>query len=545
MPGSVVGDFLLNQLRSSEGEAQKAWIDLLVARGDGQATDPLLEMANRDGHPNQKIAIRAVGRIGNVDAFPAILDAFVAAHGGALKNDWQSAMWDLSRRQPDYDKALAAIRAKGAAASPELSQLLTAMGAKLEGMKPKASLEAVRDPQSAPVPLDPNVLLPGAYRDIAPKRFDVVAYLNCGIENTSQRGGIAIECGNGKPWNVDGKVDPSMSVHFAGDRLNYLIRGLDEGTDYIIGFTWWDSDLQGRRQSIFLNGEEILPDTRALAFEERRAAPKPEENLLGNATPVRIQFALLPEHIREGKCEVGIQKVSGPNAVNSELWILKRKAPRAEKQILLVSGQDYPGHHWRKTGPVMEEILTADDRMEVTLCETPHAVGLKHLDHYDAVFIHFKNYQDSLSSTEAMRQNLAAYVKAGGGMCLSHFACGAFEEWPDFLNIAGRVWNGEGHDKRGPFTVRIVDKDHPVTRGLSDFETDDELYFCLKGDPKIHLLCDAFSQVKKADQPQALVFEPGKGRVFLSTLGHDVKAYDPREVKQLYRQGTAWAAGLE
>lgn len=549
MPDSVAGDFLRHGLRTAESDVRKNGIDLIVARGDSQATEALLAIAKQDGDANRTAAIRALGRIGDGVVFPAILDAFVAAHGGDLAKDWQAAMWDLSRRQPDYGQALAAIRAKAAAASPEVSQLLNAMAKKLEGMKPAASLEDIRNPQSAeprPAPLaeDPNRLCPGPFTDIVPRRFEVAAYLDCGPEKQSKSGGVAIECLNGTPYNEETGVDPSLSVHFAGDRLKYLVSGLDEGTDYIIGFTWWDSDLRGRRQSVFLNGEEILPDARAIAFEERRAQPREEEKYLGNATPARIQFALLPEHIRGGKCEVGIQKVKGPNAVNSELWILKRKAPRAEKQVLLVSGQDYPGHHWRKTGAAMEQIVTADDRIEVTICETPHGVSLTHLACYDAVFVHFKNYQDSLPSTEAMRQRLAAYVKNGGGMCLSHFACGAFEEWPDFVGIAGRIWNGEGHDKRGPFTVRIVDKNHPVTKGLSDFETDDELYFCLKGDPEIHLLCDAFSQVKKADQPQAIVFKPGKGRVFLSTLGHDVKAFDPGEVKQIYRQGTAWAAGL-
>jgi type 1 glutamine amidotransferase len=183
--------------------------------------------------------------------------------------------------------------------------------------------------------------------------------------------------------------------------------------------------------------------------------------------------------------------------------------------------------------------------MEVTICETPGAVGLKHLDFYDAVFVHFKNYEEDLPATQAMKDNLARYVKGGGGMCMSHFACGAFMEWPEFVNLSGRIWSGEGHDKRGPFTVKIVDKTHPVTQGLSDFETDDELYWCLTGEPDIHLLCESFSKQKEADHPQAFVFEPGKGRVFLSTLGHDVRAYAAKEVQQLYRQGAAWAAGAE
>lgn len=85
-----------------------------------------------------------------------------------------------------------------------------------------------------------------------------------------------------------------------------------------------------------------------------------------------------------------------------------------------------------------------------------------------------------------------------------------------------------------------------MTRGLgASFDTDDELYWCLTGDPEIHLLCKAMSKMKQAYHPQALVLEPGKGRSFLSTLGHDVQAYDSEKVRQLYRQGTAWAAGLE
>ncbi len=213
-------------------------------------------------------------------------------------------------------------------------------------------------------------------------------------------------------------------------------------------------------------------------------------------------------------------------------------------QVLLVSGQDFPGHHWRKTGPVVAGIIEADPRMEVTICETPYALGLKHLKAYDAVFMHFKNYRQFLPSTDAMRANLESYVRGGGGMCLSHFACGAMEEWPQFVELAGRVWDGKGHDRRGPFTVRVVDPNHPVTRGIKDFETDDKLYFCLKGSPGIHLLCDAHSKVKKARQPQAFVLEPGKGRVFLCTLGHDVRTCKPNEVRQLYRQATAWTAGL-
>jgi type 1 glutamine amidotransferase len=133
-----------------------------------------------------------------------------------------------------------------------------------------------------------------------------------------------------------------------------------------------------------------------------------------------------------------------------------------------------------------------------------------------------------------------------GQRSLSHFACAAFMEWPEFVNLSGRVYDGTGHDLRGPFSVEVVDQNHPVTRGLgAEFQTVDELYTCLTGDREINLLCRGMSKKKKTYPPLVMVCEPGKGRTFHSALGHDVEAHASDAVKQLFRQGTAWAAGLE
>ena len=42
----------------------------------------------------------------------------------------------------------------------------------------------------------------------------------------------------------------------------------------------------------------------------------------------------------------------------------------------------------------------------------------------------------------------------------------------------------------------------------------------------------------------AFVLNVGKGRVFHCPLGHDVKAFVAPAVRELFRRGTAWAAGL-
>ena len=144
-------------------------------------------------------------------------------------------------------------------------------------------------------------------------------------------------------------------------------------------------------------------------------------------------------------------------------------------------------------------------------------------------------------------ENFRQTIAGGTGLVLVHFACGAFQEWPEFVKVAGRVWNPKfrAHDPIGPFQVKITDKEHPVSAPLKDFETTDELYTCLDGAPPIHVLATARSKVDGKDYPMAFTFECGKGRVFHSVLGHDVKALDNAAVGALYRRGAAWAAGLE
>jgi type 1 glutamine amidotransferase len=220
--------------------------------------------------------------------------------------------------------------------------------------------------------------------------------------------------------------------------------------------------------------------------------------------------------------------------------------PSAGKiRVLVVTGVDYSGHLWKETTPVVVAILKADARVDVTVTEKPDDLASEKIFDYDVLVMHFKNY-DPLPRAETAKANLVKFVQGGKGLVLLHFACGAFEDWPEFAALAGRVWDRKtGHDPRGPFTVKIVDAKHPITRGLKDFEADDELYTCLIGERPIEVLATARSKVTKKDHPMAFVLRYGKGRVFHTPLGHDVKAFKMPGVAELIRRGTAWAARPE
>ncbi len=218
----------------------------------------------------------------------------------------------------------------------------------------------------------------------------------------------------------------------------------------------------------------------------------------------------------------------------------------APKRILILTGNEYPGHPWKQTAPKLAEILRQDKRLAVEIQEDAKFLASPKLHEYDAMVLNYMNWQSPDPGPEA-RDGLKKFVSDGKGLVLFHFACGAFQGWDEFAKIAGRAWDPKlrGHDPRGPFRVDITAVDHPITRGMKAFDTDDELYTCLAGDTPITVLAAAKSKVDKKDYPMAFVLNYGKGRVFHSVLGHDLKAIAPQGVQDLYRRGIAWTANLE
>lgn len=217
-------------------------------------------------------------------------------------------------------------------------------------------------------------------------------------------------------------------------------------------------------------------------------------------------------------------------------------------RVLIVTGMDYPGHLWRKTSPVLAEALGRDPRLNVFTVQDPWFLDSEAIQRYDVIVLHFENWEQAAPGEKA-RENLRNFVQGGKGVVLLHFGCGAWhDEWPEFSHIAGRVWAGpqvRQHDPFGPFRVEIAQADHPITRDLTAFETQDELYTCLTGDHPIEVLAQAKSKVDGKYYPMAFVSNYGKGRTFHCTLGHDAQALSVPAVQTLFQRGCAWAAGLE
>lgn len=213
-------------------------------------------------------------------------------------------------------------------------------------------------------------------------------------------------------------------------------------------------------------------------------------------------------------------------------------------KVLIVTGDDVGAHPWHEVSQAIREALLETNRFEVKVSEDPGILeSANSLKAYDAVFLHFYNAKLPTLSAAA-KQNLLDYVKGGKGLCISHLSSASFKEWGEFQKLCGRYWvmGQSGHGPRGVFKAHIADRNHPITQGLEDFETDDELYAKLKGDGTIHVLVTADSDWSKATEPLAFTVEYGQGRVFHETFGHDGNAIRTPNVTKLIQHGTEWAA---
>jgi len=230
-----------------------------------------------------------------------------------------------------------------------------------------------------------------------------------------------------------------------------------------------------------------------------------------------------------------------------------KQADAAEpSRILIVTGEDYPGHRWRETTPVLQRAIQQDARIKVDVLDHLTKLATADLAPYSAVVLHFKNYDPNVPG-QAGFDNVKRFVEHGGGLVLIHFACGAFEEFKDeFEPLAGRVWFGSRpphgrhqHDPYGEFNVSITDADHPITRAMKSFTTVDELYTCLEGNVPITTLAEATSKVDGKVYPMAFVLQFGKGKVFHCVLGHNVASLENKAAAALLRRGAVWTAGLK
>ncbi len=373
-----------------------------------------------------------------------------------------------------------------------------------------------------------------------PDGYAAAVHLDCGVQDqASGDAGLSLRVANGQPFIFPGIEGPMSTAVIDAKDVILEVNGLAAHQEYVVALGWWDAGNLGRIQSVSLikpgaPPEQILPPAPAKSFYQDKF------------TPAVILFPFSLSSNSSEPVQLVIHTEAGPGAVLNEAWLLRKQGSEVRKSFLIVTGDEYPGHLWRETAVAMASALREDPELEVSITESPMILGSPLLRHYAGVMIHFKDYPEHFTPGEEARKGLRAYVDNGGGVMVSHFGCGAFQEWPQFVEVAGRVWNPamRGHDPYGSFEVRMTDPQHPVTHGLQTFTTTDEMYTCLDGTPPIHVLCEATSVVDQKVYPVAFTLEADHPRLVHCTLGHDKNSLSTPGAKALYRNAARWVTGL-
>jgi len=136
---------------------------------------------------------------------------------------------------------------------------------------------------------------------------------------------------------------------------------------------------------------------------------------------------------------------------------------------------------------------------------------------------------------------LERIVERGQGVVVMHHALLAWEKW-DFWNQLIGFDNRNFRYKEGlQLKIAVGDETHPVTQGMSDFETVDEGYVLhgeYDGKGRVLLSTDH----EDAMQQVAWARQQGDCRVFCLTLGHDNEAWTNPDFREVLGRGIAWSA---
>ena len=246
----------------------------------------------------------------------------------------------------------------------------------------------------------------------------------------------------------------------------------------------------------------------------------------------------------------------------------------------LVGDVHMGGHDVHRVAVNNKILLDATGAFDVTMVCDDKRIGNVDFDTWfakemvkdcDVIVFNCGNYRFNIREEQ---QVLEQAVAGGVGYVFLHgdhpcyWGEAGMQPWPEVEKMAMFMWREKtSHGDFGNHHVTIQDHEHPITAGLPDYDTRDELFCTMENIHNVpyHTLATAKSEASVVsrhgmhgtgcEEPVALVGQYGKGRTYDQVLGHvwpyytghgmgenTMVSFAPRPFRQMFVRGCEWAA---
>lgn len=164
------------------------------------------------------------------------------------------------------------------------------------------------------------------------------------------------------------------------------------------------------------------------------------------------------------------------------------------------------------------------------------------LKEFDGILI----YANIDTITQDQETALLEFVESGKGFIPVHCATYCFRNSDAYIALCGAQFKSHGGEE---FETVNVAPEHPIMKGFGGFRSWDETYLHHRHNPQQRTVLEVRKQGDLAEgtteEPWTWVRTQGKGRVFYTAWGHDVRTWKQNGFHNLLARGIHWACGRD
>lgn len=212
-------------------------------------------------------------------------------------------------------------------------------------------------------------------------------------------------------------------------------------------------------------------------------------------------------------------KTHGPNQHDHPRFLREWKQRLAERGMMVDGGMEFPD----------------DGQLAAT----------------DVMIVHAP---DGMKIIGSQREAFEKFLARGGGVVVIHAGVVGGDQAAWVKQTLGGAWRWSSPEltraqatkwHEGNVTLHWVSPQHPISRGLTDFQWKDEIYYDMDLSPEINVLASSDYQDRRAPQIWTYEKKARNGttpyRAFVSLPGHEYTAFNTTGYRVVLLRGIAWA----